>query len=248
MKPTDVFCKCENRQFTERQQGLLINEDHVLVISDTGLTVWTYATEEGRIIVDSDRDTIILSLDLNDLNKPQNLEAAKFAKMSFPDFIQYLLSWDGGEVDVGLKPGDHVYEISEGFISRVEHVHPNGSITTTAGNLLAKSDYHILNEEELVLVEKLAKSIRTTCDMADGYKVGTLIVESNSVYLEGEHGKTELQPYDTIEVYNGEQVDRLTYDEVQYTFSNDGWPAYAGLRARYRPIVLTPLTKEDFKR
>jgi hypothetical protein len=248
MKPTDVFCKCENRQFTERQQGLLINEDHVLVISDTGLTVWTYATEEGSIIVDSDRDTIILSLDLNDLNKPQNLEAAKFAKMSFPDFIQYLLSWDGGEVDVGLRSGDHVYEISEGFISKVDYVHSNGSISTTAKNLLAKSEYHILNEEELGLIEKLTKSIRTTCDMAEGYKVGTLIVDSNCVYLEDEHGKTKLQLHDTIEVYNGEQVDRLTYDEVLYTFSSDGWPAYAGLSARYRPIELTILTEEDFKR
>jgi hypothetical protein len=247
MKPTDIFMKCEQRQFTERLQGLLIDESHVLVVDD-GLLVWTYSIEEGLVVVDSDTDDLILPISLHGSPKPQHLEAARLAKMSFPDFIHYLLSWDGGEVDVGLRPGNHVYEISEGFISKVEYVHPNGSITTTANNLLDKSSYHILNEEELGLIEKLTKSIRTTCDIAEGYKVGTLIVESNSVYLEGEHGKTELQPHDTIEVYNGEQVDRLTYDDVLYTFSSDGWPAYAGLRARYRPIVLTPLTEGDFKR
>jgi hypothetical protein len=246
MKPTDVFMKCEQRQYTERLQGLLIDENHVLVVND-GLLIWTYKVEGGLIVVDNDRDHITLSISLYEFDRPQHLEAARLAKMSFPEFIHYLLSWDGGEVDVGLRPGDHVYEISEGFISKVEYVHPNGSITTTAKNLLDKSSYHVLNEEELGLIEKLSKSIRTTCDIAEGYKVGTLIVETDRIYIEGDHGEANLQPYDTIEVYNGDHVDLITYDEALYTFGSDGSPAYAGRSARYRPIELTPLTEGDFK-
>jgi hypothetical protein len=235
MKPTDVYCKCENRKFTERMQGLLINDHHVLVVSDTGLTVWTYQNESGEIVVDGDRDRIVLSMDLTDLDRPENLEAAAFAQMTFPDFVQYLLAWDGGEAPATVQPGDYIYQPSGGYIRKASYVYPNGTVTTDTGELMARSEYQTLNEEETQLVNKLSKSLRDNRSIAEGYEVGKLTANDEGVQL----GKFILQSYDTIEVFVGEEIKRITYDEAS---------EYDGYDARFQPIKLTVLTEEDFKR
>lgn len=235
MKAVDVYCKCENRNFTERMQGLLINDHHVLVVSDTGLTVWTYQNENGEIVVDGDTDRIILSMDLNDLDRPENLEAAVFARMTFPDFIQYLLAWDGGEAPAAVQPGDYIYQPSGGYIRKASYVYPNGTVTTDTGELMARSEYQILNEEETQLVNKLSKSLRDNRSIAEGYEVGKLASNDEGVQL----GNFILQSYDIIEVFVGEEIKRITFDEAC---------EYDGYDARFRPIKLSVLTEEDFKR
>ncbi|MCA1059772.1 hypothetical protein LCL96_12520 [Rossellomorea aquimaris] len=92
------------------------------------------------------------------------------------------------------------------------------------------------------MTEEVAKSI------AEGYTVGILLVESDRVFIEGEKGKKELYPHDTIEVFNGKELEGITYQQALFTFTMEGWPAYGGLTARYKPIKLTVLTEEDFKR
>jgi hypothetical protein len=234
MKAVDVYCKCENRSFTERFQGLLVNDQHILVVSDTGLTVWTYQTEEGEIVVDSDRDKIILSMDLNDLDRPENLEAAVFARMTFLDFVQYLLAFGGGEAPVAVKSGDYIYQPSGGFIRKADYVYPNGTISTDTGELIARSEYQILNEEEKQLVSKLSKSLRDSRSIAEGYEVGKLSVEDEGVQI----GNFILQTYDTFEVFVGEEIKQISFDEAI---------DYDGYDARFRPIKLTFLTEADYK-
>lgn len=92
------------------------------------------------------------------------------------------------------------------------------------------------------MIEEIAKSI------AEGYTVGLLLVESDRILIEGEKGIAELYPYDTIEVFNGEEIEKITYQQALFTFTVEGWPAYGGLTARYKPLKLTILTEEDFKR
>jgi hypothetical protein len=91
------------------------------------------------------------------------------------------------------------------------------------------------------LIEEIAKSI------AEGYTVGILLVESDRIFIEGEKGMSELYSFDTIEVYNGSKIERITHDQALYTFTEEGWPAYGGLTARYMPIKLTVLTEEDYR-
>jgi hypothetical protein len=96
------------------------------------------------------------------------------------------------------------------------------------------------------MFDKLQQSIRNTCDMLDGYTIGTLIVEGGRAYMQTETGEEiDLQPYEQIEVYTGGKYKRISYGEVVSTVSSDNWPAYAGLDCRVKPIKLTPLTKED---
>lgn len=159
MKPTDVYCMCEKRKFTEIMQGLIIDEDLLLLIGDTGLAVWTYKEEEGRIVVDCEDDYSILSLDMNTFNLPQNLEAVRLAKMSFPEFIQYLVEWDGGEVVAGVNPGDHIYEAKERFIWQVAHVYRNGTVSTIDGKLIAAGDYVVLQEKDVMALAQVRESI-----------------------------------------------------------------------------------------
>ncbi|MFD2681489.1 hypothetical protein [Bacillus seohaeanensis] len=97
------------------------------------------------------------------------------------------------------------------------------------------------------MFDKLQQSIRNTCDMLDGYTIGTLIVEGGRAYMQTETGEEiDLQPYEQIEVYTGGEYKRISYGEVVSTVSSDNWPAYAGLDCRVKPIKLTLLTKEDF--
>ncbi|MEG9297039.1 hypothetical protein V6B33_11285 [Mangrovibacillus sp. Mu-81] len=235
MKAVDVFCLCENRKYTERFQGLLINDQLIAVVGDMGLTVSKYETEENRIIVDYEVHDILLEVHYPRLEKTDNFEAVKLANMTVPEFIHYLLAWDGGEVNVDIQPGDYIYQPSGGYIRKASYVYPNGTVTTDTGELMARSDYQILNEEETQLVNKLSKSLRDNRSITEGYEVGKLSVEDEGVQI----GNFILQTYDTIEVFVGEEIKQISFDEAI---------DYDGYDARFRPIKLTVLTEGDFKR
>ena len=79
----------------------------------------------------------------------------------------------------------------------------------------------------------LLESIQKTADIADGWTVGTLAIENQLAYLQLEDGAI-ISTAGIIEIKNGDFWERTDYAFWLAT-TREGWPAYAGMRARMRP-------------
>ncbi|MEN6325834.1 MAG: hypothetical protein ABFD18_06470 [Syntrophomonas sp.] len=79
----------------------------------------------------------------------------------------------------------------------------------------------------------LLRHIQKTIDIADGWIVGTLVIEEDkTAYLQRENGSL-VPATGIIEVRNGDCWQRLLPDDFLQT-TVEGWPAYAGLDARMK--------------
>ena len=72
-----------------------------------------------------------------------------------------------------------------------------------------------------------------TADIADGWTVGTLVIEDQQAYLQLEDDSI-IPATGIIEIKNGDFWERPDYPFWLAT-TKEGWPAYAGMRARIRP-------------
>ena len=78
----------------------------------------------------------------------------------------------------------------------------------------------------------LLQSIQITADIADGWTVGNLVIENQQAYLQLENGSI-IHASGIIEVKNGDVYQRLTAEDYK-SETKEGWPLYAGLRARMK--------------
>lgn len=85
-------------------------------------------------------------------------------------------------------------------------------------------------------MEKLAKHIRETASLAEGYQVGRLIIE-NHAYLEIENkdgiDRVLLTQEHTIEIYNNYAWQLIKYEYLKRK-TDYGWPLFAGFEARVK--------------
>jgi hypothetical protein len=163
MRAVKVYCECEERQFTEIFQGIIIDKERVLVFGDEGLIISGYRIEDKQVVVDTEVERVFLSLNFQKVPSPDNLEAAKIVDMTFIEFINYLASWkDDFQHVEDLQVNDYVYVFKERCIERVTHVYPNGTMSNPLGELTEASGYSkIEGKEDLALIDKLVQSIQT---------------------------------------------------------------------------------------
>jgi hypothetical protein len=243
MRAVDVFSLCEHREYIERFQGLLINDHLVAVVGDMGLWISRYEVEDGKVIVDYEVHDVLLQVDYPTVDKPLNIEAAELAGMTFPQFINYLLRWDGRETAVDVNPGDYVYLTNGHYVVKVNYVYPNGTVSMDKGELVARSQYIELNKEETRMVQKLNESISRSVAIKEGYVYGKLGIEDGKVFIAERDGSKRFPELTAaFEFDNGNEMEWFTYSHVI-----EGKKKYVGKEVRYRPLVLTPLTEADYK-
>lgn len=78
----------------------------------------------------------------------------------------------------------------------------------------------------------LVDSIIETSTIADGYLIGILIVDDETVTLINYEKNIELLANDSLEVYVNQQW--LKYQPYKGQRNSDGWPMFAGCVARIR--------------
>lgn len=76
----------------------------------------------------------------------------------------------------------------------------------------------------------LIQSIQRTCNIAEGWTVGQLVIESSAAYMELDNGSL-IEVNKELEVKNGDRWQRLTAADLKET-TREGWPVYAGMDAR----------------
>ncbi|SFH21902.1 hypothetical protein SAMN05660649_04302 [Desulfotomaculum arcticum] len=78
----------------------------------------------------------------------------------------------------------------------------------------------------------LADSIRKTANILDGWQVGNLVIE-DGVFIQLDSGDLmPVAPGAILEVCNDGQWQRLSESDIEVK-TIDGWPAYAGMDARF---------------
>jgi len=87
-----------------------------------------------------------------------------------------------------------------------------------------------------MLSEHIKQTIRIIEASLEGYTLGTLIVDGDTVALEAENGEIKLDTTYVIEVYGNGKYHPITYRQALNTMSRDGWPLYAGLEARVKGV------------
>jgi hypothetical protein len=85
-----------------------------------------------------------------------------------------------------------------------------------------------------MLNDHIKRTVRTIDAFLENYTLGTLIVDGDTVSLETKNGEIVLDESYVIEVFDGEKYHQITYDQARSTISSDGWPLYAGLKARVK--------------
>jgi len=86
----------------------------------------------------------------------------------------------------------------------------------------------------LLLTDSLQKSIDQLDSLLDGWTFGQLVIEDQKPFLQLENGDI-IPATGIVEVKNGDFWERVdTYD--YYIITIDGWPAYAGMKARMKPV------------
>lgn len=81
-------------------------------------------------------------------------------------------------------------------------------------------------------MEFLLRSIQITADIADGWTVGVLVIENEQASLQLEDGSI-IPISGALEVKNGDFWEKPVSWFSKIT-TEDGWPAYGGMRARMR--------------
>lgn len=85
-----------------------------------------------------------------------------------------------------------------------------------------------------MITNSLNKSINAIDALLDGWTFGRLVIDINFIGLQKEDGSLTPVPIRSIlEVRNGDQWQRLTPRDLAMVITG-GWPAYAGLEARFR--------------
>jgi|GEM_PF-2474260 len=87
-----------------------------------------------------------------------------------------------------------------------------------------------------LLANSLQQTINRIDALLDGWTYGYLVIEDGQAYLELEN--EDLVPVTEdhyLEAENGDHFQHLTRADLEKK-TLDGWPAYAGLLARMKPI------------
>ncbi|WGV58379.1 hypothetical protein QIH01_23300 [Brevibacillus brevis] len=79
----------------------------------------------------------------------------------------------------------------------------------------------------------LSEHMKETADIMAGYTTGRLFIENRTVGIQRSNGEEiYLSERDRIEVYNGEEYQLVSTNEVLTVKTVEGWALYAGLYAR----------------
>lgn len=79
----------------------------------------------------------------------------------------------------------------------------------------------------------LSGSIKKTISIAEGYKLGILIIEDNANYIETERNTTVDARGLIVEVLAGNEWYRLGTDDYERK-TVEGWPLFGGFDCRYK--------------